>query len=66
MADLALRGWWQRRMTHAQMREMMRQMKLAQRKLSGMQWTIQMTELSDDIAAENLLEQLQQSDSSSL
>jgi hypothetical protein len=38
MADLALRWGWQRRMTHAEMREMMRQMKLAQRKLEGMQW----------------------------
>ncbi len=62
MADLALRWGWQRRMTHAEMREMIRQMKLAQRKLDGMQETIQMTELTDDIVAENLLEQLNDDD----
>jgi hypothetical protein len=49
-------------MTHAEIREMQRQMKLAQRKLDGMQETIEMTELTDDIAAENLLEQLQDDD----
>jgi len=66
MADLALRGWWQRRLSRAEMREMIRQMKLAQRKLKGMQWIIAMTELSEDIEAENLLEQLQQDNSSTL
>lgn len=62
MADFVLRGGWQRRMTHAQMREMIRQRKLAQRKLDGMQDLIQMQELSEDIAAENLLEQLKDDD----
>ncbi len=63
MTDFVLRGWWQRRMTHTEMREMQRQMKLAQHKLSGMQETIDMTELTDDIIAENLLDQLQDDDS---
>ena len=58
MADLALRWGWQRRLSHWEMKQMQRQMKLAQHKLDGMQWTIEMTELTDDIEADNLLEQL--------
>gem|GEM_PF-4240581 len=58
MSDLVLRGGGQRRLSAAQMRELKRQMKLAQRKLDTMKDTIEITELNEDIAVEQLLEKL--------
>lgn len=57
MADLALHWGWQRRLSHWEMKQLQRQMKLAQRKLDGMQGIIQAQELMDDIAADTMLEQ---------
>lgn len=57
MADLVLRWGWQRRMTHAQMKELKRQMKLAQNKLSDIQEIIDQHDLIDSIQADQMLQQ---------
>jgi len=57
MADLVLRGGWQRRMSRRQLAQLARQMKLARTKLDTMQSQMDQYELQETIIADTQLKQ---------